>query len=49
VAVLTGHVLKDPAILSWYHQEAEPAPPGRNQPIEVDANIAAIERELPAL
>jgi threonine synthase len=46
VAVLTGHVLKDPGVLAWYHQEAEPAPPGRNAPVEIEARLGDVEREL---
>lgn len=46
VAVLTGHVLKDPGALVWYHEEAVPAPAGRNAPVEVEATLAAVEQEL---
>lgn len=46
VAVLTGHVLKDPGVLVWYHQEGEPAPSRRNAPTEIDATVSAVEREL---
>lgn len=46
VAVLTGHVLKDPGVLLWYHQEADPAPAHRNAPVEIDASVGAVEREL---
>jgi threonine synthase len=46
VAVLTGHVLKDPGILVRYHQETEPAPPFANRPIEIDPTLAAIEKVL---
>jgi threonine synthase len=46
VAVLTGHVLKDPGILAWYHQDAQPAPPGRNAPVEIEARVEDVEREL---
>ncbi|MCU0650480.1 MAG: threonine synthase [Gemmatimonadaceae bacterium] len=42
VAVLTGHVLKDPGILVQYHQEREPAPPDANRPIVIDATIRAV-------
>ncbi len=46
VAILTGHVLKDPEILIEFHRDAEP-PPGRaNRPIEVDPEIGAVERAL---
>ncbi|MGH7329871.1 MAG: threonine synthase, partial [Polyangiaceae bacterium] len=33
VAVLTGHLLKDPGILQRYHQETEPAPAHANRPV----------------
>jgi threonine synthase len=46
VAILTGHVLKDPGILQWYHQEASPPGPGANRPIEIEADVAAVERVL---
>ncbi|HEX9564861.1 MAG TPA: threonine synthase [Gemmatimonadaceae bacterium] len=46
VAVLTGHVLKDPGILLWYHQDAEPPPPRRNAPIEIEASVRQVERHL---
>jgi threonine synthase len=46
VAVLTGHILKDPGLLLRYHQEMDPAPPGANRPVEIDANLTAIERVL---
>jgi threonine synthase len=46
VAVLTGHVLKDPGTLQWFHQEREPPPARANAPIEIDATIAAVERAL---
>ena len=43
VAVLTGHLLKDPGILLDYHQR-DPAPPGANRPIEIEADIREVER-----
>jgi len=46
VAVLTGHVLKDPGILTRIHQETEPPPHGANRPIEIDADVRAVERIL---
>jgi threonine synthase len=46
VAVLTGHVLKDPGILLTYHRDMSPPPPGANRPIEIDASLAEIERIL---
>ena len=44
--ILTGHVLKDPGILAWYHQEREPRPAGANRPIEVAPTLAAVEHVL---
>jgi len=46
VAVLTGHVLKDPGALLRYHQEQSPAPQFANPPVEIDPTIDAIERVL---
>jgi threonine synthase len=46
VAVLTGHMLKDPGLLLRYHQEADPPPPRANRPIEIDPDLAAVERVL---
>jgi len=46
VAVLTGHVLKDPGALLRYHQEQSPAPQFANAPVEIDPTIDAIERVL---
>lgn len=46
VAILTGHVLKDPGIVTHYHQELEP-PPGRaNRPVEIDARLEDVERVM---
>ena len=44
VAVLTGHILKDPGILLDYHKDA--SKPFANSPIEIDAELGAIERVL---
>jgi threonine synthase len=46
VAVLTGHVLKDPGILVRMHQDAAfpEAPP--NAPIEIDASVSAVAAVL---
>jgi threonine synthase len=46
VAVLTGHVLKDPGILIDYHRTQEPAPPRANRPIEIEPDLGAVERVL---
>jgi threonine synthase len=43
VAVLTGHILKDPGILLDYHQR-DPALPGANRPVEIEADIREVER-----
>jgi threonine synthase len=46
VAVLTGHLLKDPGILQRYHQETEPAPVHANRPVEIRATVADVARVL---
>jgi threonine synthase len=46
VAVLTGHILKDPGILLTYHRDTDPPPAGANRPIEIAAELSAIERVL---
>lgn len=46
VAVLTGHILKDPGILLQYHRDTEPAPAHANRPVEIDADLRAVERAL---
>ena len=46
VAVLTGHILKDPGILVDLHQGEKFA--GANKPIEIDADVRAVERVLAA-
>ena len=46
VAVLTGHVLKDPGILLQYHRETEPVPVDANRPIEIEAKLSEVERIL---
>ena len=46
VAVLTGHILKDPALLLRYHQEMDPPPPGANRPFVVDPDLREVERAL---
>jgi len=45
VAVLTGHVLKDPGILVDLHQE-RPDFAKANRPIEIDATVSAVEHVL---
>ncbi|MFL5482146.1 MAG: threonine synthase [Gemmatimonadaceae bacterium] len=44
VAVLTGHILKDPGILIDYHKDGKQAL--ANPPIEIDASIEAVEQVL---
>ena len=46
VAVLTGHVLKDPGLLVRYHQEMEPPPPRANRPIEIEPRLSDLEAIL---
>jgi threonine synthase len=46
VAVLTGHVLKDPGALITYHQETEPPPARANRPVEIEADLREVERVL---
>ena len=46
VAVLTGHVLKDPETVTRYHQELEPRPGRANRPIEIEARLAEVERVM---
>jgi threonine synthase len=46
VAVLTGHVLKDPGILLEYHRDMEPAPPRANRPVEIAPELDAVLRVL---
>jgi threonine synthase len=48
VAILTGHVLKDPGMLLRYHQETEPAPSGANRPVEIEPDLRAVARLLSA-
>ncbi len=47
VAVLTGHILKDPGILQRMHVEEGPLGGNANRPIVVDPTLAAIEAVLP--
>jgi len=46
LAVLTGHVLKDPGILLWYHEELKPHPERANRPVEISPDIREVERFL---
>jgi len=44
VAVLTGHLLKDPSIVTWYHTEASPSRPHANRPVEIEPRISELTR-----
>jgi threonine synthase len=46
VAVLTGHVLKDPELVVQYHEQMRPVPPRANKPIPIDATVADVARVL---
>jgi threonine synthase len=46
VAVLTGHILKDPGILVRFHRETEPPPAWANRPVEIEPSVGEIERVL---
>ena len=46
VAVLTGHVLKDPGLLQWYHQEVTPMPARANRPVTIAPSLDAVARVL---
>ncbi len=50
VAILTGHVLKDPGLLLDYHRAASDAsgatPSGANPPVEIDATPDALARAV---
>ena len=46
VAVLTGHVLKDPGMLLRYHQEMDPPPARANRPIEIEPDVREVARVL---
>ena len=46
VAILTGHVLKDPGLLLRYHMETEPPPPRANRPVEIEPRLSAVEQVL---
>ena len=47
VAILTGHVLKDPGLLLDYHRVGGTAP-GANPPVEIDATPDALARAVDA-
>ncbi len=46
VAVLTGHVLKDPGVLVQMHQEGRYGATVANAPVEIDPTVQAVESVL---
>lgn len=46
VAVLTGHLLKDPGVVLDYHLHQEPAPALANRPLRIPATVRALERAM---
>ena len=46
VAVLTGHILKDPEVLLDYHREGGALRPLQNPPVEIEPTLAALEQVL---
>jgi threonine synthase len=46
VAVLTGHVLKDPELVVQYHEQMRPVPPRANTPIPIEATVLEVEKIL---
>jgi threonine synthase len=46
VAILTGHILKDPELLLAYHQRSDPPPPRANRPVEIEAKLSEVERVM---
>jgi threonine synthase len=46
VAVLTGHVLKDPEVVVQYHEQMRPVPARANKPIPIDATVSAVAQVL---
>ncbi len=46
VAVLTGHILKDPDTIRQYHEAGGSPPPHANPPIEIAPRLSEIERVL---
>jgi threonine synthase len=49
VAILTGHLLKDPELLLSYHWRADPPPPRANRPVEIEAKLSEVERAIAGL
>ncbi|HVT38385.1 MAG TPA: hypothetical protein VHE78_05050, partial [Gemmatimonadaceae bacterium] len=48
VCVLTGHLLKDPEAVLAYHRTDVPGSGARNAPVEISAELDAVERVLRA-
>ncbi|MGH7701291.1 MAG: threonine synthase [Gemmatimonadales bacterium] len=46
VAVLTGHLLKDPDVVWRYHLATDPPPRHANRPVEIEPRVAEVERVL---
>ena len=46
VAVLTGHLLKDPSMLIEYHRIRDATHPRANPPIEIEATVEEVERAM---
>lgn len=46
VAVLTGHLLKDPGVVLDYHLHRAPPPPRANRPVRIPATLRALERAM---
>jgi threonine synthase len=46
VALLTGHMLKDPEVMLAYHRDMEPAPAFANRSMEIDATVGAVAQVL---
>ena len=48
VALLTGHMLKDPEVMLFYHRDMEPAPSHANRNLEIEPTLREVERVLRA-
>jgi threonine synthase len=46
LAILTGHILKDPGLLLSYHQQIDPPPPRANRPVEIEPTLSEVERAM---
>ena len=47
-AIIIGLVAANAGLLLRYHQETDPPPSRANRPIEIDANLSAVEQVLGA-